>query len=65
MGMYMIWKDGKCIENGFQNLKIDCLKKRTKSIGGQVLHLVNGEVVNVYHNRNNRMTFSHTFIRER
>lgn len=61
--MYRIYKDGQCIENGIQNLKLDYLKKRLKSVGGDTLHVVTGDVTSVYQNRNGRVVYSHTHTR--
>jgi hypothetical protein len=65
MGRYNIWKDGKVIESGFINHSPNDIKKRLKELNGNVLHVINGEVVNVYQNRNGRVYFSHIFCRER
>lgn len=71
MGQYLIWKDGTTIENGIirnnENIKeldVKYAKKRLKQLNGNTLHIINGDVIDVHHNKNNRVVFSHTFTRE-
>ena len=62
---YTIWKDGKIIDNGgYNQYKEKSVKARLKMLNGNTLHIINGDVIHVYHNKNNRVTFSHTFTRE-
>lgn len=63
MKSYMIFKGCKQIESGIANTNETYYKSRCKQLGGQALHLISGDVTNVYHNKNNRMTFSHTHTR--
>ena len=64
MTQYNIWKDGKIIDSSMAQVKLNYMKKRLKDLNGNTLHIINGDVINVYHNKNNRVTFSHTFVRE-
>ena len=69
MGQYSIYKDGKQIADGIivessKLLNMKWAKERLKKLNGNTLHIINGDVINVYHNKNNRVTFSHTFTRE-
>lgn len=61
---YIIWKNGQQIESSMAQVKLDYMKKRLKELNGNVLHVINGEVITVYQNINNRVKFSHTFTRE-
>lgn len=61
---YAIWKNGQQIESSMAQVKLDYMKKRLKELNGNVLHVINGEVIDVYQNVNNRVKFSHTFTRE-
>ena len=64
--IYNIYKDGKLIESYGKHMWVNAkqMKARLKLVQGNTLHIISGDVVNVYHNKNNRVTFSHTFIRE-
>lgn len=64
MGQYLIWKNGITVESGIIHHSPDLIKKRLKQLQGNTLHIISGDVINVYHNKNNRVTFSHTFTRE-
>ena len=61
---YAIYKNGTEVESSMAQVSLDYMKKRLKQVNGNTLHIINGDVINVYHNKNNRVTFSHTFIRE-
>jgi hypothetical protein len=63
MGVYNVWKNGKMIES-FTCHNLNLAKRRLKDLNGNVLHVINGEVIDVYKNINNRVYFSHTFIKE-
>jgi len=64
MTQYNIWKDGKIIDSTMAQVKLDYMTKRLKQLNGNVLHVINGDVISVYKNVNNRVKFSHTFTRE-
>ena len=65
MTNYTIWKDGKIIDNGgYNQYKEKSVKARLKKLNGNTLHIINGDVISVYKNVNNRVRFSHTFCRE-
>lgn len=61
---YVIYKTGIEVESSMAQVKLDYMKKRVKQLNGNTLHIINGDVIDVYHNKNNRVTFSHTFVRE-
>ena len=61
---YLIWKNGITVESGIIYHSPDLIKKRLKQLQGNTLHIINGDVIHVYHNKNNRVTFSHTFVRD-
>jgi len=61
---YAIYKDGLSVESSMAQVKLDYMKKRLKDLNGNTLHVISGDVINVYHNKNNRVVFSHTFCRE-
>lgn len=61
---YAIYKNGTEVESSMAQVKLDYMKKRLKDLNGNTLHIINRDVINVYHNKNNRVTFSHTFTRE-
>lgn len=60
---YLIYKDGTIIEDGRVYECIKGAKSRLKKLGGNTLHIISGDVTDVYKRVGNKIYFSHTNTR--
>jgi hypothetical protein len=63
MQEYNIYKNGVVVEKSFAKVNIDHMKKRLRTLQGNTLHIINGDVIDVYRMINNRICFSHKFTK--
>jgi hypothetical protein len=65
MQEYRIYKDGKLIDHATIRLGVDLtyMKKRLRTLQGNTLHVVHGDVTDVYRMINNRVYFNHKFTK--
>lgn len=63
MQEYRIYKDGVVIEKSFVKVNLAYMKKRLRMLHGHTLHVINGDVIDVYSMINNKVYFNHKFTK--